>query len=97
MREPILKAVAMPPRIFWAPMIPVVVNFAVQICLVFLWIGLSGGNPIWGLATILVAHVFLIVYGAREPHLSHMMKAWGLNGPASTKNIYHSRGNKFAP
>ena len=97
MREPILKAVAMPPRIFWAPMIPALVNFSTQVPLIFMWIGLFNGNPIWAMATILLVHIFIIVYGAREPHLSHMMLSWGQNGPANTKNIYPSKGNKFAP
>ena len=97
MREPILKAVAMPPRVFWAPMIPAMVNFGTQVPLIFIWIGLFDGNPIWAIWTVLAVHLIIIIYGAREPHLSHMMLAWGQNGPMSTNNIYHSRGNKFAP
>ena len=97
MKEPILKAVAMPPRVFWAPMIPAIVNFSTQVPLIFIWIGFFNGNPIWAIWTILAVHIVIIVYGAREPHLSHMMLAWGQNGPANTRNIYRSRGNKFAP
>ncbi len=97
MREPILKAVAMPPRVFWAPMIPALVNFATQVPIIFIWIGLFQGNPIWAIWTISIVHIFIVIYGSREPHLSHMMLAWGQNGPTTTKNIYHSKGNKFAP
>lgn len=97
MREPILKSVAMPPRVFWAPMIPAVVNLATQLPLIFIWIALFEGNPIWAIGTILIVHLIIIFYGAREPHLSHMMLAWGQNGPAVTHNIYFNRGNKFAP
>lgn len=97
MREPILKAVAMPPRVFWAPMIPAIVNFATQVPIIFIWIGLFQGNPIWALWTILAVHIVIVIYGSREPHLSHMMLAWGRSGPMTTKNIYHARGNKFAP
>ena len=97
MREPILKAVAMPPRVFWAPMIPAIINFSTQVPLIFIWIGLFGGNPIWAIWTILAVHIVIVIYGAKEPHLSHMLLAWGQNGPATTKNIYHSKGNKFAP
>ena len=97
MKEPILKAVAMPPRVFWAPMIPAIANMATQIPIIFLWIGLFQGNPIWGIWTVLIVHFTIVVYSAKEPHLSHMMLAWGQNGPVATKNIYHSRGNKFAP
>ena len=97
MREPILKAVAMPPRVFWAPMVPAIVNFGTQVPLILMWAGLLGKNPIWGLWTILLVHIIIILYSTHEPHLSHMMLAWGQNGPMITKNIYHSRGNKFAP
>ena len=97
MREPILKAVAMPPRVFWAPMTPAIINFATQIPLLFIWIGLFNGNPIWAIWTILAVHLVIVLYGAREPHLSHILLSWGQSGPATTKNMYHSRGNKFAP
>ncbi len=97
MREPILKSVAMPPRVFWAPMVPAIVNFATQVPLMFIWIGLFGGNPIWAMVTVFSVHLMIVVYGAKEPHLSHMMLAWGQNGPMITKNIHYSRGNKFAP
>ena len=97
MREPILKSVAMPPRVFWAPMVPAIVNFATQVPLMFIWIGLFGGNPIWAMVTVFSVHLMIVVYGAKEPHLSHMMLAWGQNGPMLTKNIHYSRGNKFAP
>lgn len=97
MREPILKSVAMPPRVFWAPMIPAIVNFATQVPLIFIWIGVFEGNPIWALWTISIVHLIIVFYGAREPHLSHILLAWGRSGPSMTHNIYFSRGNKFAP
>lgn len=96
MNEPILKAVSMPPRIFWAPMIPAVVNLAVQLSLMFT-IGIPMGfNPLVFVASILIVHIGIIIYGVKEPHLSKMMKA---QGPLMTpsKNIYGTRGNKLAP
>ena len=97
MKEPILKAVAMPPRVFWAPMIPAIANFSVQIPIIFIWIGLFQGNPIWGIWTVLTVHLIIVIYSAKEPHLSHMMLAWGQSGPTSTRSIYPQKGNKFAP
>ncbi len=95
MREPILKAVAMPPRIFWAPAIPAMLNFAVQAPIMFMWIG-SGGNPIIFIGTLIIVHFFIIIYSVKEPHLSHMMQAWGpLATP--TRNVYKGKGNKLAP
>ena len=97
MREPILKAVSMPPRIFLAPSALAGANFAIQAAWMFILIGLFEINPIWPLATILMGHIFLTVAGAREPHLSRMLQAWGTNGPAMSHNIYRSRGVKLAP
>lgn len=95
MQEPILKAVAMPPRVFWAPMVPAIVNIAVQAPIMFMWIAF-GNNPIFFIATLLLAHIGIVIYGVREPHLSNMMKAAGpMMSPS--KNIYPSKGNKLAP
>ncbi len=96
MNEPILKAVAMPPRVFWAPMVPAVVNLVVQLSLMFS-IGIPmGWNPLIFVFSIVLVHAGIIAYGVREPHLSKMMKA---SGPMMTpsKNIHPARGNKLAP
>lgn len=100
MREPILKAVAMPPRIFWAPAVPAIINVAVQLSIMFLWItsdlGSGGSNPLFFIATIVFVHIFIIIYGVKEPHLSNMMRAWGpLASPS--RNVYKGKGNKLAP
>lgn len=95
MQEPILKAVAMPPKVFWAPMVPAIANITVQGVFVLMWI-FNSNNPIFFIATIALAHAGIVIYGSREPHLSNMMKA---SGPMMTpsKNVYSSRGNKLAP
>lgn len=88
MREPILKAVAMPPRIFWAPAVPAIINVAVQLGIMFLWITSDlksgGSNPLFFIASIIFVHIFIIIYGVQEPHLSNMMRAWG-RWPAPAK------------
>lgn len=96
MREPILKAVAMPPRVFWAPMYPAVMNFAMQagimsICTIALNI-----SPIYFIGTIALVHGIIAAYSAREPHLSKMLITFGPMATPS-KNIYKSKGNKLAP
>ncbi|MDD3669433.1 MAG: hypothetical protein PHX68_04085 [Alphaproteobacteria bacterium] len=98
MQEPILKAVAMPPRIFWAPMVPALGNFLIQGVFLLMWIT-TNHNPIVFIPSILAVHVFLIVYGVRDPHLSNMLKSFGRKGGgmAVSKNIYSCRGNKLAP
>lgn len=97
MKEPILKAVAMPPRVFWAPMLPMVANFSVQMAIMVMLQGAFPGkvNPILFIFTFLVAHIFLVVYGVREPHLSKIMQS---RGPFIRfyKNVYRARGKKLA-
>ena len=97
MREPILRAVAMPPRIFLAPFVPAMANFVIQAAWMFILIGMFGVNPLVSLVTILLGHIFLVIAGTKEPHLSHMLQAWGTNGPAMSHNIYKTRGVKLAP
>ncbi|MBP5344227.1 MAG: hypothetical protein J6Y85_04055 [Alphaproteobacteria bacterium] len=97
MREPILKAVAMPPRLFWAPMYVAVINITVHLSLILIMIGVMDLNPLWFGASLVGIHAFLVSYGAKEPHLSRMLLAWGQSGPAKTHSIYETRGNKLAP
>lgn len=97
MREPILKAVAMPPRVFWAPMLPMVANFSVQMAIMMVVMGGFPGkvNPLMFLFTFVAVHIFLVVYGVKEPHLSKIMQS---QGPFIKfyKKVYRSRGNKLA-
>lgn len=96
MREPILKAVAMPPRVFWAPMVPAVANLIVQAPIMLMFIAMQV-NPLVFMGTIVLVHIIIVIYSVREPHLSNMMRSWGMNGPAVTKTVYRVRGNKMAP
>ncbi len=97
MREPILKAVSMPPRIFLAPFVPAMANFVMQAAWMFIMIGMFSVNPLIFIGTILLVHIFLIITGTREPHMSKMMQAWGVCGPATSHNIYKDKGVKLAP
>lgn len=96
MREPLLKAVAMPPKLFWAPFLPSCANLAIQFPIMFIAMGLFNANPILFIPPIIFVHVFLVVYGAREAHLSNMMQTYGPMAGGS-KNIYKSKGTKLAP
>ena len=97
MREPILRAVAMPPRLFLAPFVLAMANFVVQVAWMFLLLGLFDVNPLFPLVSVLLVHAFLIVVGTKEPHLANMLQAHGKSGPSVTHNIYKSRGVKLAP
>ncbi len=97
MREPILRAVSMPPRLFLAPFVLAMANFVVQMAWMFLLLGLFDVNPLFPLGSVVLVHGILILAGTKEPHLTNMLQAHGKNGPISTHNIYKSRGVKLAP
>ena len=94
MREPILRAVAMPPKMFWAPLLPAAINLAVQFPFMFIGMGVFGINPLLFVFPIVIAHVFLIIYGSKEPHLSTMIRTYGPMSGGS-KNMYKSKGTKL--
>ncbi len=97
MNEPILKAVAMPPRLFWAPLVPAVLNLGVQFGLLFMLLAFYQFNPLWMIfLSLFPTHLLLIALGTKEPHLSNMLKA---QGPFMKKShsIYPQRGKKLAP
>ena len=96
MREPLLKAVAMPPRLFWAPFLPAGANMGIQFPIMFIGLGVFDMNPLLFVFPIVFVHIVLIIYGAREPHLSAMVRAYGPMAGGS-QNIYKSKGTKLAP
>ena len=95
MNEPILKTVAAPVKLFWAPFLPALGNIALQSPIMIILIGIYDVNPLYVVASIFLSHIFLIAAGAKEPHLSRMMQA---QGPfiVSYKNIYKKPGRKLA-
>ena len=95
MKEPILRAVAMPPRLFWAPMAPAGANLGIQLPMALFMQTFSDVNPLWIVITLVLAHIGIIIAGVKEPHLSKMMEA---QGPfmRSYKSIYSEKGKKLA-
>jgi hypothetical protein len=95
MKEPILRAVAMPPRLFWAPMAPAGANLGIQLPMALFMQTFSDVNPLWIVITLVLAHIGIIIAGVKEPHLSKMMES---QGPfmRSYKNIYPEKGRKLA-
>ena len=71
-------------------------NYGYYLAPLFMFMGIAGANPLWFMATLLSGHVFAVLLGAKEPHISSMIQAFG---PASkkTNNLYSVKGNKFAP
>ena len=96
MREEILKAVAQPPKILWAPMVPALINLGIQFPMMFMSMGVGDVNPLFFVSSIIIAHIALVIAGIREPHLSTMMQAYGQTYKKTT-NLYAVKGNKFEP
>lgn len=96
MREEILKAVAQPPKVLWAPMVPALINLGVQFPMMFMGMGVGAANPLYFVTTIIIGHLVLIAYGIKEPHLSTMLQAYGQTYMKTT-NLYGVKGNKFEP
>ncbi len=96
MRDMILKAVAQPPKIFWGPVLPVVLNVGIQFPFMFMLIGMGDVNPLLFIASIVLVHGGVVLAGAKEPHLSAMIQAFGQANKVS-KNLYAEKGNKFEP
>lgn len=96
MKVPIMKAVANPPKILWAPMVPAILNFGLQLPFMFISISLFGANPLMFMGTILIGHAILAVYGAREQHLSNMIESFGRSSRGGDSR-YPAGGRKYAP
>lgn len=96
MREPILKAVANPPKILFGPFLPALVNLGLQFPFMFISVGVFDINPLIFVITIVIVHTVIILWGAKEPHISTMIQAFGQTYMKTT-NLYKEKGNKFAP
>lgn len=95
MREVIYRSVAMPPKLFWAPFLPAVANFGLQMPIVFIFIALYDLNPLWMFPFIGAGHTLIAIAGVRDPHLSNVMATKGkfLGG---TNNVIKSKGYKLS-
>ena len=96
MRDMILKAVANPPKLFWGPVIPTALNAGLQIPFMFMGIGIWQTNPLWFIISIVIGHMIVVALGAKDPHLSAMLPAYGTTN-ITTKNLYRVKGHKFEP
>ena len=96
MREDLPKAVAQPPKVLWAPMVPALINLGVQFPMMFIAMGVGDLNPLLFVFLIIAAHIGLIFAGIKEPHLSRMLQAYGQTY-IKTINLYPVKGSKFEP
>ena len=84
-----------PSQILWGPFLPTLINIAIQFPIMFMGIGFNV-NPLVFLISIILAHLFVISVGVKEPHISNMLQAFG-QAYIKTTNLYKVKGNTFAP
>lgn len=96
MRDIILKAVANPPKLFWGPVLPAALNAGLQVPFMFMSVGIWQANPLIFIMTIAIGHMIVVALGAKDPHLSGMLQAFGMTNLTSV-NLYRVKGNKFEP
>lgn len=96
MRDVILKAVANPPKLFWGAVLPTAINAGLQIPFMFMAIGMGEINPLIFIITIVLGHLVVVAFSAKDQHLSGMLQAFGATNISST-NLYRVKGNKFEP
>lgn len=96
MRSLVLRVIAEPPQIFWAPLPPAAGNVLINITAMLFGIMAFNMNPLPFFLTMLVGHGFIAGYAAKDPHLSSLISAWMVARRKST-NLLSVRGNKYVP
>ena len=94
MRVPVLKTVANPPKLLFAPFMLGLANFATQVPLMAMSLAF-GTNPLWFMITIAIGHIIMIILGSKDPHLAKILISSGKF--RKSVNIYRCKGNKLAP
>jgi hypothetical protein len=96
MKTLVLRVVAEPPQIFWAPILPAAGNVLMNITAMLFGIMAYNVNPLPFFLTILIGHGLIAGYAARDPHLSTLISAW-MVARRKTNNLLATRGNKYVP
>lgn len=97
MKEELLKSIAYPSLIFFAPFGLTLANLAVGVTEIIGFISFGYMGYIWiPMLQIIIIHLLLILLAKHEPHIDNIIRARN-NIRAKTKNIIKENGNKFAP
>lgn len=96
MRTMVLRVIAEPSQIFWAPVLPAAANVLLNVTLMMFFILLYNVTPIPFFVTTLIGHGLIAAYAIRDPHLSTLMTAW-METRRKTRNMVPVRGNKYVP
>jgi len=95
MKEELLKSVAQPMQVFFAPFRLSIANFTANMLAMIALLIFGYGTYIWVpiISTILL-HGALVALGRREPHIDNIIAARSMVTWA-TKNIIKEGGNKY--
>lgn len=96
MRTLVLRVVAEPPQVFWAPLLPAAGNVLINITAMLFSIMGFNVNPLPFFVTMLVGHILIAGYASRDPHLSGLISAWMVSRRKTT-NLIPVQGNKYVP
>ncbi len=96
MRTLVLRVVAEPSQVFWAPLLPAAGNVLANITAMLFGIMGFNVNPLPFFATMLIGHVLIAGYAARDPHISGLISAWMMSR-RKTVNLIEVQGNKYVP
>ena len=91
----VLRVVAEPSQIFWAPVLPAAANVLLNVTSMLFFIIIFNVNPIPFFLTSFIGHAMIAVYAVRDPHLSTLMTAW-METRRKTRNMLLVKGNKYA-
>ena len=94
MRTMVLRVIAEPPQIFWAPILPAAGNALLNITLMMFGVVVADLNPLPFFVTLVIGHGIIAGYAVRDPHLSTLITAWS-ESKRKTTNLIPVKGNKY--
>lgn len=81
MKQQVLKALANPSQIFYVPYALAVINFLIQfivfvvVFVISLVVFKRDIQPLWFLLSVIIVHMFLIVFSKRDPQIGQIISA----------------------
>ena len=95
MKEELLKSVAQPMQVFFAPFGLFILNAVISFVLMILFLITGFGVYMWiPVVLFVLLHFVAVVVGKNEPHIDNII-ASRKNIKARTKNLIRENGNKF--
>ena len=95
MKEELLKSVAQPMQVFFAPFGLFLLNVVFTFITIVLFLVSGFGVYMWiPIVLFIVLHFVAVIIGKNEPHIDNII-ASRKNIRARTKNLIREKGNKF--